>query len=158
MKYSLQLGVSAAALVVAALCAPLHASAQAQPGSVPSYAVPGAAPAPAPVSRPVPTYASPNREESVRGTVASYDGRYALQVRDRAGYLDNIRLHQGTVINPTGLRLQNGMHVTVYGYNAGRTFAANEIDTDVQPVVWAPYPYPYSPVHIGLRFGYWGRW
>jgi hypothetical protein len=86
----------------------------------------------------------------------NFDGKYALQVRDRAGYLDNIRLHQGTIINPTGLPLRNGERVSVYGYNAGRTFAANEIDVDVPPVVWAPYPYP--PVHVGLRLGFWGRW
>ena len=73
----------------------------------------------APYSKMVPSYAAASKDQAVRGIVASYDGKYVLQVRDRAGYLDNVRLHQGTIINPTGLPLQNGMRVVVFGYNAG---------------------------------------
>ncbi len=64
-------------------------------------------------------------------------------------------MHQGTVINPTGLPLQNGMRVTIYGYNAGSTFAANEIDAHLPPIVVAPG----APVHVGIGFGFgWRRW
>lgn len=138
MRYSVQAAAAAAALAFAAIAAaPLSASAQV------------AGPA-----GPPPSYASAAKDQSVRGVVANYDGKYVLQVRDRAGYLDNVRLHQGTIINPTGLPLRNGMRVIVYGYNAGSTFAANEIDVAVPPVVYAPGP----PVRVGLRFGFWGRW
>jgi hypothetical protein len=137
MTFSVKAAATAAALAIATLATPLAASAQA--------AGPGG---------PVPSYAAASKDQSVRGIVANYDGKYVLQVRDRAGYLDNVRLHQGTIINPTGLPLQNGMRVIVYGYNAGQTFAANEVDVDVPPVVYAPGP----PVHVGLRFGFWGRW
>jgi hypothetical protein len=137
MTYSVKAAAVAAALAIAVLATPQAATAQAaRPGG------------------PVPSYAAASNDQSVRGIVANYDGKYALQVRDRAGYLDNVRLHQGTIINPTGLPLQSGMRVVVYGYNAGRTFAANEIDVDAPPVVYAPGP----PVHVGLRFGFWGRW
>jgi hypothetical protein len=137
MTFSVKAAAAAAALAIAALATPPAASAQARG-----------------LGGPVPSYAAASNDQSVRGVVANYDGKYVLQVRDRAGYLDNVRLHQGTIINPTGLPLQNGMRVIVYGYNAGRTFAANEIDVDVPPVVYAPG----LPVHVGLRFGFWGRW
>lgn len=29
-------------------------------------------------------------------------------VRDARGYLDNVTLHKGTIINPTGIRLEAG--------------------------------------------------
>jgi hypothetical protein len=137
MTYSVKAAAAAAALAIAALATPLAASAQ-SPGR----------------GGPIPSYAGASRDQAVRGIVANYDGKYVLQVRDRAGYLDNVRLHQGTIINPTGLPLRNGMRVVVYGYNAGQTFAANEIDVDAPPVVYAPGP----PVHVGLNFGFWGRW
>jgi hypothetical protein len=136
MTYSVKAAAAAAALAIG-LASPQTALAQA-PG----------------LGGSVPSYAAVAKDQAVRGIVANYDGKYVLQVRDRAGYLDNVRLHQGTIINPTGLPLQNGMRVIVYGYNAGQTFAANEIDVDVPPVVYAPGP----PVHVGLRFGFWGRW
>ncbi len=151
MKHALEAAAGAAALALAVLVTPFAASAQ---GAPPSYAVPGRPAQPARPSGAVPSYASPSSEQSVHGVVVNFDGKYALQVRDRRGYLDNVRLHQGTIINPTGLPLRNGERVAVYGYNAGRAFAANEIDVDVPPVVWAPYPYP----RVGLRFGFWGRW
>ncbi len=137
MTFSVKAAAAAAALATLALAVPPAASAETtrSSGSIPSYAAAG-------------------KDQSVRGVVANYDGKYVLQVRDRAGYLDNVRLHQGTIINPTGLPLQNGMRVIVYGYNAGRTFAANEIDVDVPPVVFVPGP----PVHVGVRLGFWGRW
>ena len=46
--------------------------------------------------------------------------------------LDNGRtvfMHQGTVIQPTGIRLRPGMQVTVYGHRAGNgAVNANEVD------------------------------
>ncbi|HEY6234712.1 MAG TPA: hypothetical protein VIW69_06410 [Candidatus Elarobacter sp.] len=44
-----------------------------------------------------------------------------------------VALRPGTIIHPTGLRLAVGMDVTIVGYNAGRSFLADEID--------APYAY-----------------
>jgi hypothetical protein len=47
-------------------------------------------------------------------------------------YLDrgtHVALHQGTVINPTGITLRRGMRVQVYGYwRRDGSFEANEID------------------------------
>lgn len=107
-----------------------------------------------------PSYA--RDEESIRGRITAISGKYDLEVRDDRGYIDRVAMHQGTIINPTGLALAPGMSVTILGHNAGRTFAANEIDTPYSNypyVAYAPYPYPY-PVYIapsfGFRFG--GRW
>jgi hypothetical protein len=117
----------------------------------------------APVSAQSPTYAHPSyasNEEVVRGRVLSFNGAYDLQLRDDRGFVDNVRLHQGTVINPTGLTLEAGMSVTMYGYNRGNIFAANEIDTPYQqtyalyPVPVYPYPYPYPYPYYGPAFGF----
>ena len=62
----------------------------------PSYAQP----------QPPPSYAQPDRHESVLGTVYSINGKYNITVRDSRGYLDNVSLHDGTIINPTGWRLR----------------------------------------------------
>ena len=67
-----------------------------------------------------------------------------MYVRDVRGYVDNVTLHQGTIINPTGLTLAPGMVVSILGYNAGPFFAANEVDT--------PYTYTYGvPYYAGSR-------
>jgi hypothetical protein len=109
-----------------------------------------------------PSYAI--KHETIHGRVAGFDGHYSLTVRDDRGYLDRITLREGTVINPTGLRLATGMQVTVVGENAGNTFVAFEIDTpySMQPPAYAPgyapppayapeytspYPPPYYPVY-----------
>src|SRR5579883_2844719 len=76
----------------------------------------------------MPSYAHPDSEK-ITGTVTSFDGRYGLQVRDDRGFIDSVQLHQGTVINPTGLTLAPGMKVTIYGAAHGRHFDAAEIDT-----------------------------
>jgi hypothetical protein len=94
-----------------------------------------------------PSYAS--GELNVHGRIVNFDGAYALQVRDEQGYIDNVQLHQGTIINPTGLTLQPGMVVSILGYNAGSYFAANEVDT----------PYTYyggAPWYGGHPWNYWG--
>lgn len=130
LKKHLFTGLSAFALTCAML--PLAASAQ-----TPSYAAPG--------------------PQTIKGTVASINGKYNISVRDDRGYVDNVTLHQGTIINPTGLTLAPGEQVTIEGTNAGSTFVANEIDT---PYVYYAYPYPYPAYSyaypafgLGLRFG-----
>jgi hypothetical protein len=129
----------AALLGVVALATPLTAFAQQTP----------AAPAPPP---PAPSYARPavNGEETIQGRIASFDGKYHVQLRDDRGYVDNIELHQGTVINPTGLSLQPGMTVTIMGYNRGPVFAANEIDTPYLSYGALPLYPAYS---VGIGFG-----
>ena len=94
-------------------------------------------------------------QESITGTVRSFDGQYTMYVRDRHGYLDRVQLHQGTIINPTGLTLQGGMQVTVYGRSEGQVFVADEIDTPYRYVPYYGYPYPYAYPEWGVRFG-WG--
>jgi hypothetical protein len=99
-------------------------------------------------------------DESISGRVTSFDGGYNLQVRDERGFIDNVQLHRGTIINPTGIRLAPGMAVTVYGVNRGPVFAANEIDTPYltygdypfYPPYYYAYPYPV-PFSVGIRFG-----
>lgn len=117
----------------------------------------------APVSAQAPTYARPSytsNEEMVRGRVLSFNGAYDLQLRDDRGFVDNVRLHQGTVINPTGLSLEAGMSVTIYGYNRGNVFAANEIDTPYHETyaVYPVYPYPYPYYGPSFDFGFRHRW
>ena len=114
-----------------ALILPLAALAQddptyAQQPGAPQYAQAG-----------VPSYAT--QDQQIHGRIASFDGGYNLQVRDDKGYLDNVQLHQGTVINPTGLTLAPGMVVSVNGYSQGSYFAANEIDTPYQLYGAVPY-------------------
>jgi hypothetical protein len=114
------------------------AMAAAQP--VPSYAQP----------QPPPSYAQPDRHESVLGTVYSINGKYNITVRDSRGYLDNVSLHDGTIINPTGWRLRPGDKVTISGIPSGHTFAADEIDT---PYSGYPSYYRY-PGHYRAGFGF----
>lgn len=113
-----------------------------------------------------PSYARPSSEQTIHGRIASINGTFNITVRDDAGYLDNVELHQGTIINPTGLTLAPGMTVTVLGYNAGSAFAANEIDTPyhyagprpvpvyIGPGWWYPgFAYGYGP-SFSLAFGF----
>ena len=86
----------------------------------------------------------------IKGTIASILGKYQIQVRDRRGYLDSVTLHDGTIINPTGITLQPGFRVTIYGRPSGDTFAADEIDTPyhyVQQQVSYPVYEPFLPVY-----------
>jgi hypothetical protein len=122
-----RLGAVAAALAV--VFAPLAARAQ---DDLPSYA----------------RSATVSTDETIHGRIRSVDGAFTLAVDDDRGFVDNVLLHQGTIINPTGLSLTPGMSVTILGFNAGDTFDANEIDT--------PYTYdgpPPTPVYYGP--GYW---
>lgn len=119
------------ALIVAALAAPLAAQAAETP-----------------------TYATASDAETIHGRISSFSGKYGLTVRDNRGFVDNVTMHQGTIINPTGYQLQPGMAVTITGYAEGRTFSANEIDTPVQ-YVDVQYPYYGGPA---WGFGWGGRW
>jgi hypothetical protein len=84
------------------------------------------------------------QDQQIQGTVASIDGTWNITVADANGYADNVALHQGTIINPTGLTLEPGMNVTIDGYADGPTFDANEIDT----------PYQYSgPAPVAVYYG-----
>lgn len=110
---------------------------------------------------PLPTYARP-AGETIRGTIRNFDGKYKLYVRDGHGYIDDVTLHQGTIINPTGLRLEAGFPVTITGHAYGNTFAADEIDAQVRvsygyPYSYGPYPYAYPYFGFGYTgFGYTG--
>jgi len=134
------LAALAAALILAA---PLAATAQ----DAPSYASQG-----------------PSDDQQIRGRIANFDGGYNLQVRDDKGYLDNVVLHQGTIINPTGLTLAPGMVVSILGFNQGPTFAANEIDTPYTYYGGVPYygghPWDYygPSISLGFFFGSPGWW
>jgi hypothetical protein len=146
----------AALIALAAAVAPLGAFAQSAPVQTP------------------PSYARPSYgsdEEVVRGRIAAFDGAYDLQLRDDRGFIDNVRLQQGTIINPTGIRLAAGMSATIYGVNSGTYLTANEIDTPydaygavppypVYPYAYpyAFYPYPYPNFSIGIGFGPYRRW
>ncbi len=124
--------------LVATLSLGLPAVAQAQ--DLPSYA------RPAPIST----------DQNIHGRIVGYDGGYNLTVRDERGYVDTVRLHQGTIINPTGLRLEGGMIVSVLGYNAGGFFAANQIDTPYRFYGAVPYyaghPWRYYGPAVSLDF------
>jgi hypothetical protein len=99
----------------------------------------------------VPSYARPavsSADETIHGRIRSVDGAFNLSVDDDRGFTDSVQLHEGTIINPTGLTLSEGMSVTILGVNAGDTFDANEIDT----------PYTYSgplPTPVFYGDGYW---
>jgi hypothetical protein len=117
----------------------------------------------APPPEDAPSYAQQQEQspdEQIRGRVVAFDGGYALTVQDERGYQDNVQLHQGTIINPTGLTLEPGMTVSILGYNAGAFFAANEIDTPYQFVAGVPYfyghPYFYYGPSVSLDF-FFGR-
>jgi len=130
---------------LASLCMMLPLAAQAQ--DVPSYA-----------TQPY------SADQNIHGRVVGFDGGYDLSVRDEKGYVDNVRLHPGTIINPTGLTLAPGMVVSVIGYNAGSYFSANQIDTPYQ--FYGDYPYYaghpwnyYGPsISLGFFFGNPGWW
>jgi hypothetical protein len=73
------------------------------------------------------SYAKPSADRTVQGVISSINGKYGLTVHDDRGFLDNVTMHQGTVINPSGLRLAPGMRVTIAGYTNRATFDANRI-------------------------------
>ncbi len=99
-----------------------------------------------------PSYAT-SGDPAIRGIVSSVDGKYQIHVRDRRGYIDNVSLHQGTVINPTGLPLAPGEQVTIYGRPSGSAFLANEIDVPAA-IAYDPYGYGAEYGYPGYGYGY----
>jgi len=65
---------------------------------------------------------------SLCAVISSIDGKYGLTVRDARGALDKVTLHQGTIINPTGLQLTPGTPVYIVGRVDGGSFDADRID------------------------------
>jgi len=118
---------------------------------------------PAAQAQDAPSYASQQSSDdaNIRGRVTAFDGGYNLAVRDEKGYIDNVRLHPGTIINPTGLTLAPGMVVSVLGYNAGGYFGANEIDTPYQYddgyAYYGGHPWDYYGPSVGLGFYFGGN-
>jgi len=93
---------------------------------------------------PLAAFAAVPGQEQLKGTVTAFNGKYSLHVEDtKSKDIDAVQLHQGTIINPTGLTLRPGMKVTVLGTSVGGVLDANEIDT--------PYHVAYNQ-----GFGYGG--
>lgn len=104
----------------------------------------------------LPPYATVLGTTVIRGVVIDYDGGDVLRLRDRLGYVDDVRLHQGTIITPVGQRLRPGMLVAIVGDPAAAVFEANAIRTDEAPSRhWQGYDRygcsnaPAPPVHDG---------
>jgi len=125
-----------AAVAAAALITPAIASAQ----DIPSYASAPAA-----------------QNQQIQGTISSINGTWNITVADSSGYNDSVELHQGTIINPTGLTLEPGMNVTIDGYADGSNFDAMEIDTPYQYEGPPPVAVYYGPGswYPGYAYG-WG--
>jgi hypothetical protein len=96
-------------------------------------------------SVPPPPYGNQN---AIKGTISGFDGQWIVYMHDEKGYTDHVTLHQGTIINPTGIKLIEGMRVTIYGYAQGSTFEANRVD-----VAYSPYS-PYYGANGEPAYGY----
>jgi hypothetical protein len=121
--------LGAAVLATAGLVLPAAASAQ----GVPAYAQ---------------QQQGATQDETITGRVIGINDTWHITIADDRGFTDTVELHQGTIINPTGLTLAPGMNVTVEGYGNGPVFEANEIDT----------PYGYEgplPVPVYYGEGWW---
>jgi hypothetical protein len=115
----------------------------------------------------VPSYAQATGDQAIKGRIVSFDGTYNLEVRDDAGYVDNVQMHQGTIINPTGITLEPGMVVNIYGYPDNSVFEANEIDTPYtlynggwyyEGHPWTYYNDDWAAFGFGFFFGSLGWW
>jgi hypothetical protein len=73
--------------------------------------------------------APPEPSQRIAGTIADFHGKYVVVVRTAAGSLSTVVLHQGTIINPTGLRLERGMPVLLSGHAERGAFAVAQVDT-----------------------------
>lgn len=78
------------------------------------------------------SYALRSGDQTLHGVITSIDGKYGLTVRTDRAVTDNVMLHRGTVIDPTGLQLRPGMQVTIAGHPDANAFDANKIDAPVQ--------------------------
>jgi hypothetical protein len=105
----------------------------------------------------LPSYAA-NDREMIHGRISSISGKYDLYVRDDRGYVDHVVLHDGTVINPTGLTLAASETVTITGGNQGRVFRADEVDTpysdDMQSNDYDGAGDGYQGYPVGYPYGY----
>ena len=133
----------AATLAIAGLLLPAVASAQ----YAPSYGQPQ--------GYGQPQYGQP-QEETIHGRIYSINATFNITITDDNGYMDNVDLHQGTIINPTGLTLAPGMEVTIVGYGNGSAFEAMEIDTPYAYAGPAPVSEYYGPGwwYPGYSYGY----
>jgi hypothetical protein len=69
-------------------------------------------------------------QNSAHGEV-TYLKRFDLQVRTAPNAYRNVRLHQGTIIDPRGTTLVPGQSVTIYGVpQSDGTLNANQITVD----------------------------
>lgn len=114
-----------------------------------------------------PPYDDAGASTQIQGTIDAINGPWNITVHDVNGYADSVALHQGTIINPTGLTLEPGMSVTIDGYADGPNFDAIEIDTPYQyegpppvavyygPGAWYPgYAYGWGPsFSLAFDFG-----
>jgi hypothetical protein len=112
----------------------------------------------------VPSYATPDIDQQIKGRILSVNDAYNISVRDENGYVDNVELHQGTIINPTGLTLAPGMVVFINGFANGSEFDANQIDTPYTSYEgdWYydghPWNYYGDGFALGFFFGNVGWW
>ncbi len=80
-----------------------------------------------------PSFGQPLGNQTLDGVVVRYvHGTYELGLRDDRGFLDNVHLHDKTIIFPIGITLQLGMRVRILGFNQGNAFTANEVDVPVE--------------------------
>jgi hypothetical protein len=96
--------------------------------------------------------------DELQGRILGFDGKYTVYLVDKQGKDETVSLHRGTVINPTGIRLEKGFNVTIYGHPDGEAFAAEVINTPyhyVPQVVYEPlYPdFGFGPFYPGFGFG-----
>lgn len=95
-----------------------------------------------------PSFGHPLGNQTLEGVIVRYaQGTYELGLRDDNGFLDNVRLHDKTIIFPIGITLQLGMRVQILGFNQGSAFTANEID--------GPLP---RPVAVSLEPAWYALW
>jgi hypothetical protein len=111
---------------------------------------------PATAGAQVPAYAHPDPDaaQTISGSIDRLSGTYGMTLRDDRGYLDDVRLHHGTVIQPTGTTLRPGMHVTLHGRADGKVFDVDEVDVAESDVSQPGYASPYVPYGGGYDFGY----
>jgi hypothetical protein len=99
----------------------------------------------------LPVAAQAQEDDQIQGTIAAVTGTYSIEVNDARGFVDNVALHDGTIINPTGLTLAAGQPVTILGEPDGNVFVADEIDTpyNTYPAYYAPAPV----INLGFVIG-----
>ncbi|HTJ24909.1 MAG TPA: hypothetical protein VMA36_01990 [Candidatus Limnocylindria bacterium] len=64
---------------------------------------------------------------TLRGVISAIDGKWDVTLHDNNGFVEDVALHRGTIIAPTGLRLTPGMQVSIVGYQNHATFDAERI-------------------------------